>query len=222
MPVARRLPALLLGAVACVLASGCSSTLVQYLPAGDKTTCDASWPGLWRATNGDGKKPEAAWLEVNADCTRYTITDDEKTADEDMVLTKVTTGSGDFLWVGKRDGAPECLGEGGRDCGLPIMRYVQDGDEIRLYGANHQVVHDAIAHGLITGVTPDALMPPVPSPKPGERATAVSVVNNLITGTPEQIAQILADHPEFFDDKPWLVAHRETTDTRPKHPAKKP
>lgn len=50
---------LLLAAVATssLFVGGCSTTLVQYLPQGDVTTCDASWPGLWKGTSPTAENP---------------------------------------------------------------------------------------------------------------------------------------------------------------------
>ena len=223
MTLACRLSSYLVGASLLLVASGCSTTLVQYLPAGDQTTCDAAWPGLWKAAAPADKtsaadKPDYVWVEISADCKQFTFTDVEKTSTDLKRLSLVTTEGDDYLSISDGDGKPECIGDNNTDCGLPLVRYVRDGDEIRLYSANHARVSAAIANEGVTGVT---RVPPTPDPnKPTPQMVAKPDFRNLLTGSPEQIAQLLAEHPDFFETTPWLVLHRDTHDTRPKHPAK--
>jgi hypothetical protein len=227
------LPALALASIA-LFAAACSTTLVRYLPAGDTTTCDAAWPGVWTASSPapTAGAPDIAWVEVSADCRQLTFTDREKTSIENRTLTLVTTGAGQFLSVTDADGKPDCLGKDNTDCGLPLWRYEREGEDIRLYAAAHQVVHDAIARGDVQGVSQinsvASSTGASPAKKPTKQgnvkppSTPPDTYQNLLIDTPEQVGQVLFDHPEFFDDRPWLVLHRDSTDTRPKPPAAKP
>jgi len=213
--------------LALVSLGGCSTTLVQQLPAGDITTCDPAWPGLWKATSRDDDKPEFAWIEVSADCKQLTFTDAEKTSIEHKTLTRITTPAGDFVSVTDAEGKPECIGKDPRDCGFPIERYVREDDQIRLYAANHRAIHDAIASGEITGMTQignkdveEGTKPKEPK-RSGARKSATGAADltyqNLITGSPEQIGQWFLERPALFDAEPWLVLDRQQADTRPKH-----
>ncbi len=205
----------------------CSTTLVQQLPAGDVTTCDPAWPGLWKATSSAADKPEFAWVEVAADCKTLTFTDAEKTSVEHKTLSLVSTVAGDFLAITDADGKLDCLGKDPKDCGFPIERYVREGEQIRLYAANHRAIHEAISTGEITGLTqignkdekeaakPDAAAKAKPRMPVGNSTNLT--YQNLITGSPEQIAQWFVEHPGYFDAEPWLVLDREKTDIRPKH-----
>ncbi len=197
------------------LLSGCSTTLVQYLPQGEVTTCDAGWPGLWKGSAPGSEAGESGWMEISANCQQLTFTDSEKTSVEKKRLTLVTAETGQYLSITDAEGKPECLGENNTDCGLPVVRYERDGDVITLYSPNHERVSRAIANDGVAGLT---LTDPIKTAATAATQVAKPKYRNLITGTPEQIAQILADHPEFFDAEPWLVMTRETTDTRPKHP----
>ena len=230
MRLSALLPPVLLATIA-VFGAACSTTLVRYLPAGDTTTCDAAWPGVWKASSPSSKvdKPEFAWVEISADCKQLTFTDAEKTSVERKVLTLVTTGAGQFLAITGTDGKSDCLGKDDTDCGLPLWRYLREADEIRLYAADHKAVHDAIARGDVQGVSQinnvaspvDARLKATMKGK-AKSPLETETYQNLLIDTPEQVGQVLFDHPEFFEATPWLVLHRETTDTRPKHPAKKP
>lgn len=158
-------------------------------------------------------------MEVSADCKQLTFTDSEKTSVEAKRLTLVTACAGQYLSITDAEGKPECIGENNTDCGWPVVRYEHEGDVITLYSANHARVSSAIANDGVAGLTRT-------DPAKATASATVQVTkpkfSNLITGTPEQIAQILAEHPDFFDAEPWLVMTREKTDTRPKHPAAKP
>ncbi len=197
--------------------AGCSTTLVQYLPQGDVTTCDAGWPGLWKGTSPGSETGESGWMEISADCQQLTFTDSEKTSVEKKRLTLVTAETGQYLSITDADGTPECIGEKNTDCGLPVVRYQREGDVITLYSPNQERVSQAIANDGVPGLT---LTDPVKTAAPDPAQVAKPKFRNLITGSPEQIAQILADHSDFFDAEPWLVMKREKNDTRPKHPAK--
>lgn len=210
-----------------LLNTGCSTTLVQQLPAGEITTCDPAWPGVWKATSNDSDKPEYAWVEVSADCKSLTFTDDKKTSVEGKTLTLVSTVAGDFLSITDADGEPECIGKDLKDCGFPIERFEKRDNQIRLYAANHRLIHDAIAAGVVTGLTQtgnedasekQADKQTAGKPRKNPSVSAESMFQNLITGTPEQIGQWFVEHPDYFETQPWLVLDRETTDTRPKHP----
>jgi len=204
--------------------AGCSTTLVQQLPAGNVTTCDPAWPGLWMARMDDSGKPERAWLEVSADCKQLTFTDSAKTSVEQKTLTLVSSAAGEFLSITDADGKPECIGKDPRDCGFPIERFVREGGQVRLFAANHRAVHDAIAAGQLAGMTKlgsqddtDTEPTTKKKAKPADVNPANQTYQNLITGSPEQIGQWFVEHPEYFDAKPWLVLDRQATDTRPKH-----
>lgn len=227
------MPRLIAFALVLALSSlaACSTTLVQHLPAGDATTCDPAWPGLWKATSKDADKPEFAWIEISADCKTLTFTDAEKTSVEHKTLTRVATTAGDFLSVTDAGGKAECLGKDPKDCGFPIERYVHDGDQIRLYAANHRAIHDAIASGELTGLTQVGDKEAEKTARPGKSAApakprarkpagkSVDVTyQNLITGSPEEIGQWFVERPQYFDAEPWLVLDRQKTDTRPTHP----
>ena len=200
----------------------------QQLPAGDVDR-PAIRPGraCWEAASSAADEPEFAWVEVAADCQTLTFTDAEKTSVEHKTLSLVSTVAGDFLAITDADGKLDCLGKDPKDCGFPIERYVREGEQIRLYAANHRAVHEAIAAGEITGLTqignrddkeaakPEAATKPKPRQAAGTRAELT--YQNLITGSPEQIAQWFVEHPGYFDAEPWLVLDREKTDTRPKH-----
>ncbi len=225
---------------AAIAGSGCSRTLVAALPVGTTTTCDAAWPGRWAAIPPEdrkGKHGEKAWLEINADCSVLTSIDEHgKRERENHKLTLISTRSGDFLWIADGDGKPplrletECLSGDKTHCGMELMRYVRNGDEIRLYSPDHRAVHAAIGAGSVPGYTeiaddskaPASNEAAAPSALTGAQAAHPSQgskthYNNLIAGDPEQITTILEQHPEFFDSTPWMTLQRDTHPKRKKH-----
>jgi hypothetical protein len=231
---------LMLVAIVAVGATGCSSTLVESLPVGKTTTCDAAWPGRWKAIQPDRKPGEDAWLEINADCTVLTSIDKEKTEPENHKITLVSTRMGDFLWVSDPDGKPECIGPDSSHCGMELMRYARSGDEIRLYNPDHKKIHDALASHVVPGYTEDdkadiviAKSDPKETrseddadktetmnhdsteqqgPNEGNR-----LYSNQIAGNPEQIAAILEKHPEFFESTPWIILRRDNAPAQSEH-----
>ena len=223
-------------ATAAIAASGCSRTLVAALPVGTTTTCDPAWPGRWSAIPSEdtkGKHDKKVWLEINADCSVMTsIEDHGKREREDHRLTLVSTRAGDFLRISDGDGKPECIGDGTAHCGMELMRYVHDGNEIRLYNPDHGAVHAAIADGRVPGYSeadgPKAKVvsatdtTAAPTELANSRETPATSsdkthFNNLIAGDPEQITTILEQHPEFFESVPWITLKRDTHPNRAKH-----
>ena len=232
MKVGTLLSTLLMAMIA-IGTSGCSSTLVESLPVGKTTTCDAAWPGRWKAIQPDGQKPsEDAWLEINADCTVLTSIDKEKTERENHKITLVSTRMGDFLWVSDTDGKPECVGPDATHCGMELMRYVRLGDEIRLYNPDHKKVHDALDSHVVPGYTEantaaDVAASSSSSSAPSttvattatqpDNAQTESTYRNQIAGNPEQIAAILEKHLEFFESTPWIILRRDNAAVQSEH-----
>ncbi|HTD28342.1 MAG TPA: hypothetical protein VK660_03040 [Xanthomonadaceae bacterium] len=230
---------LLLLLVAAIGLGGCSTTLVQSLPIGKTTTCDPTWPGRWKVVAPDTEHSGGhGWLEINADCTVLTFVDTEKTDRENHRLTLVSTRAGDFLATSDADGKPECIGADSSHCGQELMRYERSGDEIRLYMPDHKSVHDAIASRVVSGYTEahsaarepaegtttsasplatDAA-PTVATASPSETANTTPTYSNQIAGSPEQIASILRQHPEFFASTPWMILQRDRPITESPNP----
>ena len=222
----------LLMATIAVGTSGCSTTLVESLPVGKTTTCDAAWPGRWKAIPPDRKPGEDAWLQINADCTELISIDKEKTERENHKITLVSTRMGDFLWVSDMDGKPECIGSDASHCGMELMRYTRSGDEIRLYNPDHKKVRDALASHVVPGYTEVATAADIaasssssPAPSATVSTTAAQPNNlqsqpayrNQIAGNPEQIAAILEKHPEFFESTPWIILRRDNAPAKSEH-----
>lgn len=210
-----------------VLGSGCSTTLVESLPVGRNTVCDAAWPGSWKAVeHGVGKAAPSELVQINADCTQLTFTDPEKTQVEKHTLTLVSTRAGDFLTIRSPGDKPDCVGEGNTHCGTQLIRYLRTGDEIDLFQPDHRAVHEALESHLVSGYTEMSIDPQTtatngtqsgqPSVPPGliEARMAAQddkkspTYRNLISGDPDQIVSILKQHPEFFSQEPWLILRR--------------
>lgn len=222
---------LVLLAAAVALQSGCSTTLVESLPLGKVTRCDAAWPGRWKAMQqNQGRNYQDAWLRINADCTQLTFTDAEKTQTEAHTLTLVSTRVGDFLAFSTPGDKPACFGQGNTHCGTELFRYVRAGNRITLYRPDNATVHGALESHSVSGYTemsvspstPTATngtqtgQPPVPNTILQARAMAEEdgpkqqpVFHSLIAGSPEQITTILGKHPEFFEASPWLILQRD-------------
>lgn len=219
---------LLLMALAILATSGCSTTLVESLPVGKTTKCDAAWPGRWRGVeHGVGKAAVDAILEINADCTKITFTDPEKTQTEEHTLALISTRAGDFLIFGSPGDKPSCFGEANTHCGTELIRYVRTNDLIQLYQPSHRKVHDALESHAVSGYTEmsfDQQGTATNGTQTGQQAVPPGLIeartaaagdkkvptyHNLIAGSPEQIATILKEHPEFFDVEPWLILKRE-------------
>ena len=222
---------LLLLATAIAFTSGCSTTLVESLPIGKVTRCDAAWPGRWKAMQqNQGRNYQDAWLQINADCTQLTFTDPEKTETEAHLLTLISTRTGDFLSFSTPGDKPACFGEGNTHCGTELMRYVHAGSQISLYRADHAKVHDALESHIVSGYTEMRVDPSTPTAtngtQTGQPAVPTTILqaramaeedgakqqptfHNLIAGGPEQITTILAKHPEFFEASPWMILQRD-------------
>jgi hypothetical protein len=229
---------ILLLAIIALATGGCSTTLVESLPVGKTTTCDAAWPGRWKAMEpGNSSKPgEEVWLQINADCTELLSIDKEKTERENHKITLVSTRAGDFLWISD-DRKPSCI-PGSTHCGMELVRYVRSGDEIRLYNPDHKKVHDAIDSHAVAGYTEahvdEKAAPaseaatstgsPAQAPSPANASGQQNVASdnaqydNQIVGNPEQIAAILEKHPEFFESTPWLTLRRDDPANKKKSP----
>ena len=227
---------LLLMAIAIAVQSGCSTTLVESLPIGKVTHCDAAWPGRWKAMQqNQGRNYHDAWLRINADCTQLTFTDAEKTETETHILTLISTRTGDFLSFSTAGDKPACFGVGNTHCGTELMRYVHAGNQISLYRPDHATVHgDLESHSVsgytemsVSSSTPTATngtqtgQPPVPNAILQGRAMAEEdgpkqqpTFHNLIAGGPEQITTILSKHPEFFEASPWMILQRDDLPAR--------
>jgi hypothetical protein len=223
----RLLPMLTL-AFAVLAMCGCSTTLVESLPVGRISSCDAAWPGRWHAAgHGVGSTATDESLSISADCTQITFTDTEKTQTEKHNLQLISTRAGDFLTFGSPDDKPACFGEGDTHCGTELMRYVRTGNRIEIFKPDHRKVHDALESHAISGYTEMNLdaqttattgtqtgQAPVPPGLIEARLAAANDQNaptyhNLIAGDPDQIAQILVQHPEFFEAEPYLILNRD-------------
>ncbi len=209
--------------------AGCSTTLVESVPIGTVTTCDRAWPGTWRAAeHGQGKVGVVARLTINADCSRMTFTDDEKSETDPAALRLLTTRAGQFLIVSKPgEDSTVCLGDGHTRCGIELIHYVRNGERIELFQPDHAKVHAALEAHVVSGFTQMRVGAQDPAANgtqtgigavpPGlaqARAAAqddkqVPTYRNLIAGSPEQVTQILLAHPEFFSDEPWLILLRD-------------
>jgi len=223
-----RLALLLVLLLAVAGLEGCSTTLVESLPVGKITTCDAAWPGDWRGVeHGVGKAAMDERIHINADCTSFTFTDAEKTQTEPHVLRLISTRAGDFLTFSSPGDAPKaCFGDGNTHCGTELFRYVRTGDRIVLYKPDHKRVHDALESHAISGYTEMTVDPQttavngtqtgrgaVPDGLIKARTAAmddkkVPTYHNLIAGQADQITQILKEHPEFFEEEPYLILQR--------------
>lgn len=230
-------------AMVIVCMSGCSTTLVESLPVGKSTTCDAAWPGRWKQVALYNEKPEAnTWMEINSDCTELTFIDPDKTEREKHTITLISTRVGDFITISDPAGKRDCLGPDSNHCGVELRRYVRSGDEIRLYEADHKKIHAAIASHVISGYT-EAHADHKATPEkeattnnessvqanssatgsastsgPQENAGDTEHYNNQIAGTPEQITSILEQHPDFFETTPWMTLQRDDPPAPSKHP----
>ncbi|HEY2344483.1 MAG TPA: hypothetical protein VGH80_01220 [Xanthomonadaceae bacterium] len=225
-----RNPLLFLALALVLLAtSGCSTTLVESLPVGSVSTCDAAWPGTWRGVeHGVGKAAMDEHIHISADCTQFTFSDAEKTQTEPHVLRLISTRNGQFLTFGNPGDAPKaCFGEGNTHCGVELIRYVRSGGQILLYKPDHRRVHDALESHVISGYTEmniDSQTTTANGTQSGNGAVPDSLIQarmaaqddkksptyrNLIAGGPDQIAQILTHHPEFFEQDPYLILQRE-------------
>lgn len=225
----RRLVPVLLLLCAILASTGCSVTLVESLPIGSVTNCDAAWPGTWRGVeHGVGKAALDERIQISSDCKRFTFSDAEKTQTEDHVMRLVTTRNGQFLTFGNPgDPAKSCFGAGASHCGIELLRYVRNGDQILLYMPDHQRVHAALESHAISGYTMvniDSQTAAENGTQSGSGAVPSGLIearmaaqddkksptyHNLIAGGPDQITQILRQHPEFFQEEPYLILQRE-------------
>jgi hypothetical protein len=212
-----------------VLLDGCSTTLVESLPVGNMTQCDPAWPGRWTGVeHGVGKSAVEEIVQINADCTQFTFTDPEKTQTEPHTLRLISTRAGDFLTFASPGDAPKaCFGDGNTHCGTELFRYVHTGDRIILYKPDHKRVHDALESHAISGYTEMSVDPQTTSvngTQTGRGAVPDALIqartaaqddkksptyHNLIAGDADQITQILKQHPEFFEEEPYLILQRE-------------
>ncbi|KFN41073.1 hypothetical protein [Arenimonas oryziterrae] len=237
MNAGTRIAAVLI-ALASLGLGACSTTLVETLPAGKRTTCDASWPGRWEASSPAPKKPdEHYFLEINADCSEWNFIDTEKADVEKHTITLISSKAGDFISISSPDDKPECLGtDSAKRCGVELMRYERTGDEIRIYQPDHVKVNAAIAAKTVQGLTeqtgitkpaeelvasdkpkqeaseaPDATPPATDAAATGPaEAPATPTYRNLLLGNGAKIAEVLRKHPEFFESTPWLILRRDT------------
>ncbi|MBS0574922.1 MAG: hypothetical protein JSS45_00630 [Proteobacteria bacterium] len=226
--MARALGLLMLLGLLLVL-PGCSMTLVESLPTGAATTCDPAWPGAWRAVeHGVGRAAQSARVVISADCRQFTFSDADKTQTEPHVLRVIRSRAGDFVtFANPGDADKSCFGDGNTHCGIDLMRYVRNGDRIELFKPDHRRVHEALEAHLVSGYTEMRIeaqgtdvngtqtrSQAVPPGLIAARAAArddkqVPTYHNLIAGGPEQITQILVQHPEFFADEPFLILQRD-------------
>ena len=167
-------------------------------------------------------------MVINADCTKLTISDAQKTQTEPHVMRLVHSRAGDFLSVGN-PGEPDkdCFGDGNTHCGIDLMRYVRTGDRIELFKPDHRRVHEALEAHVVSGYTEMQIQTQdtavngtqsrsgaVPPGLIAARAAAqddkqTPTYRNLIAGSPAQISRILEQHPEFFADEPFLILQRD-------------
>lgn len=207
------------------LLPGCSNTLFASLPVGAVTACDPAWPGVWRRIRNDGSipKPDDV-IRISTDCKQITSTENGKPKVEQHDLQLIDTAAGQFVVDAESGTDPRtCLGNGSSHCGFYLLRYQRHGQRIDLFDADHVRVHDAIAAHAIAGYTTQTNRPQEGASgktdatsadgKPTSTATDAGAqkptYDNLIDGSPEQIARILAQHPEFFDSKPLISLQRE-------------
>ncbi|HTA64629.1 MAG TPA: hypothetical protein VK753_03915 [Xanthomonadaceae bacterium] len=233
----RTLLLLLLVAFAILTTSGCSTTLVESLPIGKTTRCDAAWPGRWHAVeHGVGKAAMSERIDINADCTQLTFTDPEKTQTEAHTLTLFSTRAGDFLTFGSPGDKPDCFGDGNTHCGTELFRYVRTGNVIQIYKPDHRAVHASLESHVVSGYTEMSLDPQTTATngtQTGQPAVAAGLIqaraaaaddkqqptyHNLIAGSSEQITRILVDHPEFFENDAYLILQREGPMNAGAHP----
>lgn len=220
-----RIALLLVALGVMVLLQGCSTTLVESLPGGSITTCDAAWPGAWRRIRNDGSSPKPDdVIRISADCKQITFIDDGKPKVEQHEMQLISTPSGQFLVEAEAGKDPRtCIGNDSSHCGFYLLRYQRHGQRIGLFDPDHARVHDAIATHAIAGYTEQTNRPQgdasgkadatstehAPAPGAADAGTQKPTYDNLIAGNPEQIADILARHPEFFDSKPLISLQRE-------------
>jgi hypothetical protein len=230
---------LLLMATAILTMSGCSTTLVEALPTGKTTRCDAAWPGRWKVIEqNQGNADSHEWLQINADCTQMTFTGPEKTQTEQHTLTLISTRAGDFLTFSSPGDKPACLEDDNTHCGTELMRYVHAGNQISLYRPDHRKVHDALESHTVSGYTEMNQAPSTTDASTTNSATINSAAINsatptviggtqtgkppvpttIIAGNPEQIATILSQPPEFFESTPSTILQRYDPMTEGKNP----
>lgn len=188
MNAGTRIAAVLI-ALASLGLGACSTTLVETLPAGKRTTCDASWPGRWVVTSENPNKPgepeDLHILEINADCTEWKFVDKEKTEVERLTATLVSTRSGDFISIFKPGDKLECVGEEqAKRCGLEINRYERAGNEIRIYEPDHRGISKTIRSHPGMGWTRDT-EPEQATTDPAETSGSAQAENETATATAE-------------------------------------
>jgi hypothetical protein len=202
-----RLAGLLIAAALGV--AGCSTTVFESLPAGIATDCDPAWPGLWRPDAGDGDATPKRAVEIAADCRSATSDGERKS----MHLTLVDTGQARYLQVHNDSGAPDCIGQGTRRCGVALLRYEREGDTIRIFDADHARIATAIKDGEVAGYSDDADQAGTKTRDPVHR--------NFVAGDATRIARLLRRHPEFFAGEPLAVLRRVPADAMPASPGER-
>jgi hypothetical protein len=183
-----------------IMGSGCSTTLFQSLPEGGVTHCDQAWPGRWRSDNAESS------FEISTDCRTLITLKEGQPEQEQLSLILVTSHAGQFLRYRQADHDPECFSR--TYCGYGLYRYVRNGDEIRLYEVNHGWAASAISSGVIPGHT-EIAEDPYSTDGHATASREEPTYQNLVAGNPRQIATLLQQHPEFFNETPFLTVRRE-------------
>ncbi|HEV8692797.1 MAG TPA: hypothetical protein VGQ93_01215 [Lysobacter sp.] len=172
------------------------------MPEGQVTHCDRAWPGRWRPDSSDGA------FEISADCRTLTTLKEGGPEQESLRLTLITSGANQFLRYRQADHDPECFGR--VYCGYALYRYVRNGAEIRLYEVNHAWTASAISSGAVPGHTETADAQSNTAKQATTSETqAEPTYQNLVAGNPHQIAALLQQHPEFFNETPFLTVRRD-------------
>lgn len=181
-----------------LLLGGCSSSLFESLPAGTVSTCDPALPGPWTVISADSAAPNSLprSLEIAADCRTVFDEGQPKPVKANFVHSR----AGNFVEALNDSGDLDCIGENRSHCGHFLLRYELVGSQLRLYMPDHARIAEALEHGQIQGYQP----PPPDDPPQGQEP----VYRNFVAGDPEQIARVLAQHPEFFVAEPTTVLER--------------
>jgi hypothetical protein len=171
------------------LLAGCQMTVVERLPEGATTDCDADWPGAWIGIEDDGADADTGVL-IDAACRVTLIPGDPGPDDAEVTLAPrflpehavVLFAEADVAAAVGDDMPPTAQ----KDAWLPF-RWSRSGDLLELEAPDHRRIATLIVNGAFDGVA---------------HWDGASSGYNVMRGGPAEIRARLAQSSLFGDDDP--------------------
>lgn len=192
------MPRLLTGLLCALLLAACHTTRFESRPQAGYASCDKAWVGSWQVTqtSAAGTIEHLGVVDIPAECRPIQLheTGKETEAFDDYSFDYGRVGDLQLL-VGtqKADKTP----------GFLVFRYDADDDRIAVFEIDHVLVAQRILDGTLTGHS--AISNQV---RPGQSRPHTDSIENMVEGSSEAIAALLAREPELFSAQPVLMLQR--------------